>query len=138
MINTYLDFAKDDPKRLLGKLGMKNPNGALVKIVGVVGRKIDKATVGSVCKFFRVKCDESIKARPLRELMLAIVRNIFVGNAPYVEGTPEYDAVMGILGKLSFILKKVEKKKGLDIAGLVKNSIGHYGVDEYDTEIELA
>ena len=69
--------------------------------------------------------------------MLAIVRNIFVGNAPYVEGTPEYDAVMGVLGRLSFILKKVEKKKGLDIKALVRDSIGHYGVDEYNCEIEL-
>lgn len=137
MINNYLDYAKDDPARLLGKLGMKNPAPVLVKIVGSVGKRIDRATVGSVCRKFRVKCDDSIKERPLRELMLDIVRNIFVGNAPYVEGTPEYGAVMGIIGKLSFITKILKKKKGLDIPNLVKYSIGHYGVDEYDTEIGL-
>ena len=137
MINTYLDFAKDDPARLLGKLGMKHPNGALVKIVGAVGKKIDRATVGSVCRLFRVKCDGSIRERPLRELLLAIVRNIFVGNAPYVEGTPEYAAVMGVLGRLSPILKKVKKKKGIDVTELVRESIGHRGVDEYNGEIAL-
>ena len=137
MINNYLDFAENNPTRLLGKLGVKNPAPVLVKIVGVFGKRINRATVGSVCKKFRVKCDDSIKARPLRDLMLDIVRNIFVGNAPYVEGTPEYDAVMGIIGKLSFVTKIVKKKKGLDIPYLVKYSIGHYGVDENNTEIGL-
>lgn len=138
MINNYLDYARDDPARLLRKVGVKNAKPALVKIVGKIGKKINRATVGSTCKFFHVKCDDSIKDRPLRELMLAIVRNIFVGNAPYVEGTPEYDAVMGIIGKLSFVTNLVKKKKGLDIPYLVKYSIGHYGVDEYNTEIGLA
>ena len=137
MINNYLDYARDDPARLLGKVGVENANPALVKIVGKIGKKINKATVGSTCKFFHVKCDGSIKDRPLRELMLDIVRNIFVGNAPYVEGTPEYDAVMGVVGKLSFITKILKKKKGLDIPDMVKRSIGHYGADEYNTEIEL-
>ncbi len=137
MINNYLDYARDDPARLLRKVGVKNAKPALVKIVGKIGKKINRATVGSTCKFFHVKCDDSIKDRPLRELMLAIVRNIFVGNAPYVEGTPEYDAVMGIIGKLSFVTNLVKKKKGLDIPYLVKYSIGHYGVDEYNTEIGL-
>ena len=137
MINNYLTYAKDDPTRLLRKLGMKNPSGAVVKIVGAMGKKIDRATVGSVCKFFHVKCDGSIKDRPLRELLLAIVRNIFAGNAPYVEGTPEYDAVMGVLGRFSPILKIVKKKKGLDVQELVRQSIGHTGVDEYNGEIAL-
>ena len=84
-----------------------------------------------------MKCDGSIKDRPLRELLLAIVRNIFAGNAPYVEGTPEYAAVMGVLGRFSPILKIVKKKKGLDVQELVRQSIGHTGVDEYNGEIAL-
>ncbi|MBR3767347.1 MAG: metallophosphoesterase [Clostridia bacterium] len=142
MINTYLDCLSEDPKRLLGKFGMKDPNPALIKICTVIGNALNNATIGSLCAKLFVKCDEAIKDRPVRDFMLEIVRNVFVGNAPYVAGTPEYEAFMGILDRFSPLLSllgnavKINGKKA-DIRDILKNCIGHYGVDEYNTTITL-
>lgn len=141
MINTYLDCMADDPERLMRKLRLPK-NDALKSILEFFGKSLNTATIGSLCKKLFVKCDDSIKDRPLREFLTEIVRNVFIGNAPYVLGTPEYDAVMGILDRFSPILLVVSKtvKVGgqpLDIKDIVKNSIGHYGVDEYNAVLHL-
>ena len=141
MINTYLDCMANDPKRLMGKLRI--PENAIIEgILRFFGEALNTETLGSICKRLFVKCDESIKDRPLRDFLTEIVRNIFVGNAPYVVGTPEYDAFMGIIDKFSPVLnvvKKTVKVKNapLDIKDILKNCIGHYGVDEYNTTLIL-
>lgn len=141
MINTYLDCMKNDPARLIGKFGAKS-NDTLNKILPKVGRWIDNATVGKLCRMLLVKCDKSVKERPLKGFLLEIVRNIFVGNAPWTEGTPEYKVIMGILSRFAPVLAIVKKKvsvggKPLDVKELVRNSIGHYGVDEYNATLTL-
>lgn len=141
MINTYLDCMADDPERLMRKLRLPE-NDALKSVLEFFGQSLNTATIGSVCKKLFVKCDEAVKDRPLREFITEIVRNVFVGNAPYVAGTPEYDAFMGVIGRFSPVLSlagnavKVNGKKA-DIADMLKNCIGHYGVDEYNTSIIL-
>ncbi len=141
MINSYLDCMADDPERLLRKLGLPQ-NDALKKVLEFFGGAINTATLGSVCDKVKVNCSEKIKDRPLREFLTEIVRNIFVGNAPYTAGTDEYEAFMGVIGRFSplfTIIKNTVKIKGkpLDIPELLKNCIGHYGVDEYNTSLVL-
>lgn len=141
MINTYLDCMADDPLRLMRKLRLPE-NPALEKILTFFGSSLNTATIGSVCKKLFVSCDESIADRPLRDFLTEIVRNIFVGNAPYVYNTPEYDALMGILGRFDIVLGIVGNAvtvngKKADIKEIVKNCIGHYGVDEYNTTLIL-
>lgn len=141
MIGNYLDFMEKDPERLLRKFGVK-PNNALLKIIPFFGRRINSGTLGGVCRLFLVKCDKSIKARPLKGFILEIVRNIFTGNAPYTENTPEYKAFMGVISRFSpvlYIVKKKVKVKGkpLDVKSLLKNTIGNYGCDEYNTTLSL-
>ncbi len=141
MINTYLDCMADDPVRLMSKLRIPE-NAAIEGILRFFGEAINTATVGNFCRKFFVRCDDSIKDRPLRDFLTEIVRNIFVGNAPYVVGTPEYEAFMGIIDKFSPILNALKrtvrvKNAPLDIKEMLKNCIGHYGVDEYNTVLTL-
>ncbi len=141
MINTYLDCMANDPERLMRKLRLPQ-NDILKKLLGFFGKSLNTATIGSVCKKLFVKCDASIKDRPLRAFLTEIVRNVFTGNAPYTEDTPEYKAVMGVLGRFSpvlFIVKKKVKVNGkpLDIKEMLKYSLGNYGVDEYNTTLTL-
>ncbi len=139
MINTYLDCLENNPVRLMNKLGIP-VSEPLNKIFIILGSSLNTATVGSFCKKLLIRCDDSIKDRPLRDFMTEIVRNIFTGNAPYVTGTPEYDVIMALLNRFAPILKTVKstvkvKGKPLDIKDIVKNTIGHYGVDEYNTTL---
>ncbi len=112
MINTYLDFMANDPARFLGKVGMKNAPDALKTVVGKLGGLLNSATVGGVCKLFGVDCDEGLRDRPFADLMRALVRNAFMGDAPYVYGTPEHAAVMGVFGRLGPILKNAKVNGG--------------------------
>ncbi len=142
MINTYLDCMAEDPKRLMRKLRLPE-KAILEKLLVFFGKKLNKATLGSVCKLMLVKCDDSIKDRGLRDFMTEIVRNVFTGNAPYVEGTPEYNAFMGVIDRFSPILKIVKKKvkvrgRPLDVRELLRLTIGNYGVDEYNTTLKLS
>ncbi len=141
MINNYLDFMANDTGRLMRKLGL--PENALLKrLLAAFGRFIDKATLGTVCRLFLVRCDKSIKDRSLKEFIAEVVRNIFEGNAPYTEDTHEYKAFMGVLGRFSpvlFIIKKKVRVKGkpLDIKGMLRECLGNYGEDEYNTVLKL-
>lgn len=142
MINTMLDAAEHDPARILRKVGMHDAPAALEKLVGVFGKAINNATLGDVASKLHVKAPESIKEKPFRELALEIVRNMFLGNAPFVEGTDEYEIIFAVLKRLSpvfAILSKTVKVGGkpLNVPELVKYTVGHYGVDENNTELTL-
>jgi len=139
MINNFIEWMATDTPRFLGKVGLPQ-KPATVKIFGKIGKVLNSATVGDITKKLLVSCPDEVRNTPFRELAVSIVRNIFVGNAPYVEGTPEYEVVMAVLGRFrpllaiaSAALSKNGKK--IDIREMVKLTIGHYGVDEYNTKI---
>ena len=141
MINTYLDCLADDPERLCGKLGLP-ASGALCAVMRRIGGMINTASVGSVCKMLLVKCPSEIKKSPLRPLITDIVRNIFVGDAPFVCGTPEYEAIMGVFDRIYPLIRPIEKKLGAkgtktDIRDMVVSTIGKTGVSDYDCRIKL-
>ena len=56
--------------------------------------------------------DPSLRHVLLRDQAVELVRNIFVGNEPYVQGTPLYEAMDRLLCRLSPILHVVERKVG--------------------------
>lgn len=141
MINTYLDCMVNDPGRLMGKLRLPD-NAVLKKLLPKFGNFVNRATLGSICRLFLVKCPDEVKDRPLKGFILEIVRNIFTGNAPYTDNTPEYKAFMGVISRFSpilFIVKKKVKVGGrpLDIKKMLKECLGNYGVDEYNTTLTL-
>ena len=136
MINTYLDFMENDPARLLRKFGVKEAPEILKKIIPVIGKTLNKATLGGIGKKMLFKCDPAIKDVLFRDYAKRLVRGIFAGNASYVEGTPEYDFMMKLLGRFRPVLAIVGKKTGRNVFDLVKYTMGHYGVDENNTVIE--
>ncbi len=141
MINTYLDCMANDTERLMGKLRLPK-NAVLKKIIAAFGRYMEKATLGRVCRTFFVKCDKSIRDRSFKAFIAEIVRNVFTGNAPYTEDTPEYKAFMGVIGRFSpvlFIIKKKVKVNGkpLDVKAMLRECLGNYGTDEYNTILKL-
>ncbi len=141
MINTYLDCMVNDPGRLMSKLRLPD-KAVLRKLLPKLGNFVNRSTLGSVCRLFLVKCPKEVKDRPLKGFLLEIVRNVFTGNAPYTEDTPEYKAFMGVISRFSpilFIVKKKVRLKGepLDVKEMLKKCLGNYGVDEYNTTLTL-
>lgn len=140
MISSMLDSMEHDPERFLRKI--KAYNESLLKPVSKIGKWLNKVTVGKICKLLLVKCPEKLKNKLFRELALEIVRNIFVGDAPYTQGTQEYTAIMGVIKRFSPILKKVGKKlskngKEIDLINIIKHTIGNYGVSDNNAIIEF-
>lgn len=77
------------------------------------------------------------------DLAISFVRNIFIGNEPYVKGTPVYNATDKALSRLKPVLRIVEKKIGAkqplfsDIKGFVLASIGDEVKRDYEAKIKI-
>lgn len=137
MINTYLTSMRDDPARFLGKLGMKEAPDGLKNVVGRVGAYLNGATVGKLCSLCRVPCDASISDTLFVDLARELVRNCFTGDAPYIYGTPEYGAIMGVIGKLSRFVKLTADGKSVPLLPLVEKTIGKYGLSDNNATFRL-
>ena len=78
----------------------------------------------------------------LLEYAAELVRNIFEGNQYFREGTPKGDLLLGFLKRIRFILKKIELKdksgRKLDLYDVLKNTAGHYGLDDYNATLILS
>ena len=133
MIVNLLGFMRDDPDRFLRKIGMKNAPDAVKTVVSALGKKLNAATVGEVCKLALVKCPEELKEKNFIELARDLVRHAFEGNMPYVKGTPEHDAVMGVLGRFAGLVSI----NGQPLLPLVEGTIGKYDFDDLNGELIL-
>ncbi len=140
MILNMLDDIKYNPERMLGKLGMKK-TPVMQKVIRLLGKLFDKLTCGAICRLFFVKCDKSIKKMLLKDYIVQLVQNLFAGNQPFTEGTPEGDAILGILKRLNFILKKIKVKnidgEYVDLFEVLKHSAGNYGIDDHNAILKL-
>ena len=138
MIRTYLDFMEHDPERLMGKLHIK-PSQFLVKVFGVVGKKLNKMTVGQAARLLLIKADPQIKQQSFVEFAVDIVRSIFEGNQPFVEGTPGGDILLTLFKRLRPFIKTLKDAQGntLDFYETMKNTVGNYGIDDYNATLIL-
>lgn len=140
MILNMLDDMKYHPERMAGKLGMGD-NKAIYPVFKAVGKLFDKLTCGGLCRLFFVKCDKSIKKVLLKDYIVELVQNLFAGNQPFTEGTPEGDAILGVLKRLNFILKKINVKnidgEKVDLYEILKHSAGNYGIDDHNAVLKL-
>ena len=137
MIDTYLTSMRDDPARFLGKLGMKEAPEGVRNVVEKVGGYLNGVTVGRLCKTLCVKCPEEIRDTLFVDLARELVRNCFTGNAPYVYGTPEYAAIMGVIGRFAKFIKINVNGKSVEVLPLVEKTIGKYGLDDDNTSFTL-
>lgn len=141
MITTYLVSMRDDPVRFLSKIGVKD-KPELAAPVAKLGKLLNAATVGQVCRCFAVKCPPEIRDVLFVDLARELVRNAFCGNMPFVRGTPEHAAVMGVCGRLRPVLKALGGKlqmdgKPVDLYALVEDTIGKYGLDDLHAVVQL-
>ncbi len=122
--------------------GGPEKNKKLKLPVTIAGRVLLKLTLGSLGRLFCFRVDKSIRSRRVVDLAAELVRNIFVGNEPYVPGTPVYEAVSRFLSRLSPVLRILEKKLGekqpllRDIKGFVLSMIGDEAQLDYEAVLE--
>lgn len=104
---------------------------------------LDKLTLNNISRLLCFKVDDSIKNMLALDLAISFVRNIFIGNEPYVKGTPVYNATDKALSRLKPVLRIVEKKIGAkqplfsDIKGFVLTSIGDEVKRDYEATIKI-
>lgn len=99
---------------------------------------LDKFTLKKLGRLLFFKVDKSIENRLAKDVGIELVRNVFVGNEPYVKGTPIYEAMAKLLKRLrpiTYILgKKLGKKNPIlsDIDTFVLSMIGDEKQRDYD------
>ena len=71
---------------------------------------LNKLTVKKICIFLWFNPDKSIQNILAKDLGIELVRNIFIGNEPYVKGTAVYEAFEKLINRLSLIIHIAEKK----------------------------
>ena len=85
------------------------------------------------------KVDKSIESMLAKDACVELVRNIFVGNEPYVNGTPMHEAMSKLLRRLHPVTRIVEKKMRSknpvlsDIDSFVLSMIGDEKQRDHDT-----
>ena len=140
MILNMLGDMATDPERIMRKLGMSDKK-KLKPIVKLLGKRLNKVTLGHLCRILWIKCDKSIKKVKLKTFAADLVRNVFEGNQAFKEGTPEGDVFVKFLKRIRFVLKRIKAKgydgKPVDMFEALKNSAGNYDIDDYNAVLTL-
>ena len=139
MILNMLEDMRDNPERMLHKLGIKNEK--LKPVFGFAGKKLDTITVGKTARLLAVKCDKPIKNMLLKDYICKLARDVFSGNQTMKEGTPEGDTLLRVLKRFKFVFKKINLKntdgERVDLFEILKHSAGNYDIDDYNAIIKL-
>lgn len=140
MISNTLTDMKEEPKRILRKFGVKQ-TPVLMFAVRQAGKLLNSIKLGTLCRLLFVKCDKSIRQMKLKAFAVELVRNVFEGNQPMVEGTPKGDAFVAFLKRIKPILNKIDAKNfdgtKADLFDLLKNTAGNYDIDDYNAVLKL-
>lgn len=108
-----------------------------------VKKILDGFTLKKLGRLLCFKVDKSIENRLARDVGVELVRNIFMGNEPYVKGTPMYEAMEKLLKRLHPVTHIVEKKMGAknpvlsDIDTFVLSMIGDEKQRDYEAVINI-
>ncbi len=141
MIRTIIGSMQNDPARFLRKFGKDNPK--LHKIVSFIGKILGTWSVGRIAMLFFVRADKSIADRKFIELAVDVVRNLFEGDQPFREGTPEGDTILKVFSRLKPVFKILNKKlhgsqgENIDMYEMLKHSVGNYDISDYDATLEF-
>ena len=140
MILNMLSDIRENPGLILSRFGAEDKKN-IYPIIKFMGNVFNKLTVGGVCRLLAVKCDGSIKKMLFKDYVCELVRGVFEGNQHFKEGTPKGDALLGAVKRLNFVLKKINVKtvdgETADLADIIKNSAGNYGIDDYTATLIL-
>lgn len=140
MILNMFDDMQYHPNNIMRKLGAGDKTKSF-PIVKLFGKRLNKVSVGHLCRIFWIKCDKSIKKIKIKDYLAELVRSVFEGNQSFVEGTPKGDVLLKFLKRISFILKRINAKgfdgKPVDMYDILKNSAGNYDIDDYNAVLKL-
>ena len=116
----------------------------IVKHLKKFGKKfVLTGKVGTLGRILFIRLDKSLKNMKIKDLIGEVGLAIFMGDMPYVEGTPIHTALCKVLKRFSFILKKVEPKlqKGetkVDLKDMLLNTVGNNkGYSDNNAEFKL-
>lgn len=139
MIRMYIYSMEHDTERFLRKIGIK-PSPLIIKLMRFMGKKLSVMTIGKFTRFLFVRADRRIKDNSFVDTAIDIVRYLFEGNQPFVEGTPEGDTLLKLFRRITFFVKKIKGSQGeeLDLYETLKHTVGNYGIDDYDAVLELS
>lgn len=104
---------------------------------------LNKLTVKKICNFLWFNPDKSIQNILAKDLGIELVRNIFIGNEPYVQGTAVYEAFEKLINRLSLIIHIAEKKAGKknkalsDIKSFLLCTIGDEKQRDWDLTLDI-
>ena len=104
---------------------------------------LNKLTVKKICNFLWFNPDKSIQNILAKDLGIELVRNIFIGNEPYVKGTAVYEAFEKLINRLSLIIHIAEKKAGKknkvlsDIKSFLLCTIGYEKQRDWDLALDI-
>ena len=104
---------------------------------------LNKLTLKKLGRLLFIRIDDSIKDRLAVDACIEFVRNIFLGNEPYVKGTPMYEAVAKFLKRFHFITRILGKKLGKknpilrDIDTFVLSMIGDEEQRDYNLKLKI-
>lgn len=119
-------------------------NWKMEEILPAPAKKIlDKFTLKKLGRLLCFKVDRSIENMLAKDVGVELVRNIFIGDEPYVKGTPMYEAMAKLLKRLHPITHIIEKKMGAknlmlsDIDTFILSMIGDEKQRDYNTILDL-
>lgn len=139
ILNVLKDMAYDTP-RMMNKFHIED-KGITKTALKLIGKLICSVKLGTLARLLFIKCDSSIKKMKLLDYAAELVRSIFEGNQPFIEGTPKGDLFIRFLNRMRFILNKIEVKdktgEKIDLFEVLKNTAGNYGIDDYDAVLKL-
>ncbi len=140
MITDILDAMANDFAFFTRLFGGPEKNKKLKIPVTIAGKILQKLTLNGLGRLLCFKVDRSIENILVKDAALEIVRNVFVGDEPYVKGTPMYDAVSKLLKRLHPVTHIIEKKSDgnsvlSDLDDFVLSSIGDEAQMDYNCTI---
>lgn len=103
----------------------------IVKHLKSFGRnRFDNITVGGFKRLLHIKKDREFDKKKFSDFVGEVAVSIFSGDMPYIEGTPGYNLIAGIVDRFSFVLKKVEPKlskngESIDLRNMLLDTIGN-------------
>ena len=143
MITDIIDAMAYDFAFFTRLFGGPEKNKKLKIPITAVGRLLQKLTLKKLSRILCFKVDKSIENRLVKDVGVELVRNIFVGNEPYVKGTPMYDAVEKLLKRLHPVTHIIENKLGdknpllSDIDSFVLSMIGDERQRDYNAVLNI-
>lgn len=143
MITDIMDAMAYDFAFFTRLFGGPEKNKKLRVPITIVGKILQKITLKKLGRVLCFKVDKEVKDRLVKDVAVEFVRNVFVGDEPYVKGTPMYNTMARFLKRLHPITHIIEKKAGAnnpvlaDIDSFVLSMIGDENHRDYNTKIEI-